>query len=216
MVNHSGPEPSPEPPARTSDAASDAAGLLPGSASRQRWAGAAGGIAGIVWGIVDGIVGLWPGALCLASACASGRGGHHVPVAAEHAPQPDGTPASGRPRAGAAMDGDGPALTEAAARALLAERFRAAGFRVRYDVQVARDGAFALTVDGYDPARRVGFEYVAEAESDADLDPGEHTALARDREQRILIIDAASDAEITALAERFLQALETPGPATPR
>ena len=186
--------------------------LPSGSAWRGRRAGAA--------GVARDIVHLLPVALCLA--CAGTRDGHHVPVAAEHGARPDGGTRAVRPRAGAgpATDGDGPALTEAAARALLAERFRAAGLRVRYDVQVARDGAFALTVDGYDPARGVGFEYVAEAEAGADLDPDERTALARDPTQRILIIDAAGAAgtadEIRALADRFLQALETPGPGAPR
>lgn len=161
-------------------------------------------------------------------------------MAAEHAAQParpgdraqDRAQVSSPHAAGPATDGEGPALTEAAARALLAERFRAAGLRVRYDVPVARDGAFALTVDGYDPVRRVGFEYVADAEAGADLDAGERAALARDRELRILIIDAdgangANGAngpagatraeigaeEILALADRFLQALETPAPS---
>lgn len=168
-------------------------------------------------------IGLWPGALCLAWACAGGPERHHAPVAVEHELQPDGgPPATGHHHAGRdpAAGGAGPALTEAAARALLAERFRAAGLRVRYDVQVVRNGAFELTVDGYDPARRVGFEYVARDEAGADLDPAERSALARDREQRILIIDevggtsgaeADQAAAIAALADRFLQALEAPG-----
>jgi hypothetical protein len=204
----------------------------PGSAWRGRRAGAAGVTRGVARGLARGLVYWGPVALWLA--CAGARDGRHVPVAAEHGAPPAGGTHAARPRAGAgpAVDRDGPALTEAAARALLAERFRAAGFRVRYDVPVARDGAFALTVDGYDPARRVGFEYVAEAEAGADLDPDERAALARDHEQRILIIDAAGTAEtaetaetagaadaadeIRALAERFLQALETPGPRPPR
>jgi len=214
-MTDSAPEPATKrhPRARTADPAvaeTGAEARLPsGSAWRGRWA------------IAAGVLGLWPGALCLA--CAGGRDGHHAPMAAEHDLPPDtGTPAT-RPRVGAgpAAHGDGTVLTEAAARALLAERFRAAGFRVRYDVQVSRDGAFALTVDGYDPARRVGFEYVAEGETDADLGPDERTALARDHEQRILIVDAHGPAgveadRIGALADRFLQALEKPGPRAPR
>jgi hypothetical protein len=206
--------------------------LPPGSAWRGRRTGAASVADGIADGIGRRIV---YGALAaLWLACAGARDGHRVPVTAEHGARPEGGPRAVRPRAGAgpALDRDRTALTEAAARALLAERFRAAGFRVRYDVQVARDGAFALTVDGYDPARRVGFEYVAEAEAGVDLDPDERTALARDHAQRILIIDAAGAAgaagpldsagtaataeEIQALADRFLQALETPGSRAPR
>lgn len=111
---------------------------------------------------------------------------------------------------GADAPDDGTRLSEAAARALLSERFRAAGFRVRYDVPVARDGAFALTVDGYDPAHRVGFEYVATAERDTDLDAAERAALAREREQRILVIDAADAASLEAEAARFLGAARGP------
>jgi hypothetical protein len=111
---------------------------------------------------------------------------------------------------GANAASDGSRLSEAAARALLSERFRAAGFRVRYDVPVARDGAFALTVDGYDPAHRVGFEYVATAERDTDLDAAERAALARERQQRILIVDAADSAGLEAEAARFLDAASAP------
>lgn len=99
------------------------------------------------------------------------------------------------------------ALSESAARALLADAFRAAGFRVRYDVPVARDGAFALTVDGYDPMRRVGFEYVAEEERGAELDAGERSLLARDPEQRVLVIDAVDAAGLEERAQRFLRDL---------
>jgi hypothetical protein len=160
-----------------------------------------------------------PGALCLAGACAGARDRPHTPVAVVHGQQADGdAPPAGRQRANPApaTAGAGPALTEAAARVLLAERFRAAGLRVRYDVQVARDGAFALTVDGYDPARRVGFEYVAENETGGALDLDQRTALARDPEHRILLIDATGDAEIRAQTERFLQALEQTGPPASR
>ena len=159
------------------------------------------------------------GALGLATACTGARDRQHAPVAAVRGQQADGhappgrrLPANPEPPA----DDAGPALTEAAARALLAERFRAAGLRVRYDVEVARDGAFTLTVDGYDPARRVGFEYVAEDEQDGALDPDERTALARDPEHRILLIDATGDAEVRARTERFLQALEPTGPPASR
>lgn len=148
-------------------------------------------------------------ALALAPACARGRDGRHAPAAVEQL-----DPASARdagaltPRAHAGDDGS--QLSEAAARALLAQRFRAAGFRVRYDVPVAREGAFALTVDGYDPVRRVGFEYVATAERDTDLDASERAALAHERSPRILIVDAADAASLDAAASRFLDAAGAP------
>lgn len=108
-----------------------------------------------------------------------------------------------------------PALDEAAARQLLAERFRAAGLRVRYDVLVARAGAYELTVDGYDPERRTGYEYVAERERERDLEAGERAQLARAAEVRILVIDAASATEIAARADAFLAALADAESARP-
>src|SRR5690606_24942171 len=81
-------------------------------------------------------------------------------------------------------------MTEAAARSLLAERFRAAGFRVRYDVLVDRAGLYAVTLDGYDPEAEVGFEYIAEEERDTDIIAGERAALARDGARRVLVLDA--------------------------
>jgi hypothetical protein len=156
---------------------------------------------------------LWLGGLGLACACAGGRDGHRVPAAADHEPRDSSTPTIGERSTTASDDG---ALSEAAARALLAERFRASGLRVRYDVPVARDDAFALTVDGYDPVRRVGFEYVADDERDTDLDDDERAALARDPEQRILIVDAADAAAVDALAERFLHTVQSSEEPAPR
>lgn len=95
-------------------------------------------------------------------------------------------------------------LSEAAARALLAERFRAAGLRIRYDVPLARPGSFALTVDGYDPERHIGFEYVAVAERGTDLDDAERVALARDRDHGILVVDATDAAGLDAASTSFL------------
>lgn len=155
-------------------------------------------------------------ALALAPACARGRDGRHAPAAAEHVAPDDrddardaGTLASRAPA------GEGSQLSEEAARALLAQRFRAAGFRVRYDVAIARAGAFALTVDGYDPVHRVGFEYVATAERDTDLNAAERTALAHERSERILIVDAAGAAGLDAAVTRFLDTARTDTARTP-
>jgi hypothetical protein len=95
--------------------------------------------------------------------------------------------------------------SEAVARAILAERFRAAGFRIRHDVAVARPDGFALTVDGYDPQARLGFEYVAVSERDTDLDALERAALESDSEYRILVLDAAPVADIEERAGSFLR-----------
>lgn len=63
-----------------------------------------------------------------------------------------------------------PPASESAARALLDRRFRAAGFRIVNDVRVVT-GTAALTCDGYDPVRKVGFEYIAAAERGTDVFP---------------------------------------------
>lgn len=115
-------------------------------------------------------------------------------------------------QAGALSDTE--VATEAVARAVLAERFRAAGFRVRHDVAVARPGSFEVTVDGYDPGARVGFEYVAAIERDTDLDAPERAALEQDAEHRILIIDAAPVSVIEDQAARFLGAHANPAAST--
>lgn len=97
----------------------------------------------------------------------------------------------------------GPPLDEVGARVLLAERFRAAGLRVRYDVRVSGDG-YDLTADGYDPERRIGFEYVAPAELAADLAPGEADRIEADAHVRILVLGPADRATVEAAAEAFL------------
>lgn len=97
-----------------------------------------------------------------------------------------------------------PPASEVVARAILAERFRGAGLRVRYDVAIGRPGQFQFTADGYDPRSRVGYEYVAAAERDTDLAAAERLVLEGDPEYRILIIDAAPVSSIEEQAARFL------------
>lgn len=108
-----------------------------------------------------------------------------------------------------------PALSEAAARAILSERFRTAGYRVRHDVPLSRPGEFAFTADGYDPARRVGFEYVAAGERDTELSRAERAALAASDSDddgdgvSVLVVDAApglDSAALAAAADAFLAA----------
>jgi len=97
----------------------------------------------------------------------------------------------------------GTPLDEAVARAQLARLFRAAGLRVRYDV-VRTGPGYSLTVDGLDPARGIGFEYVAVEERGTDLEPAEQRALAASGEA-ILVIEATDDAAaIEARAADFL------------
>jgi hypothetical protein len=115
-------------------------------------------------------------------------------LAAESAPDhaDDAPAASGEP------------LDEGAARFLLAARFRAAGLRVLEDVSL-QVGDVAVVVDGFDPARRVGFEYVAAEEREVELDAARRLAAAPSL--RILVVDAASADEVERAADAFLRAL---------
>lgn len=155
--------------------------------------------------------------VCAALACSGGRGRRHLSGAA---PPPARVIVS--QDAGTDARPSGPRLSEAAARLLLTERFRAAGLRVRFDVPVvsevvdAEGGAFELSVDGYDPQARIGFEYVAASEADTDLSAAERAALAQDSEHRILVIDEVAEAQRAAfLAEvdKFLAAVRPAAPA---
>jgi len=102
----------------------------------------------------------------------------------------------------------GPPLSETEARAMLSERFRRAGLRVRQDVRV-RGESYDVTLDGYDPDRDIGFEYIAVSERGTDLDDAERAALAS---KRILILDASSEQTVSAAADAFLASLADAGP----
>ncbi len=99
----------------------------------------------------------------------------------------------------------GPVLSEAVARTLVTARFRAAGFRIRNDVLLSGEG-FELTVDGYDPKRNVGFEYIATGEVGTDLSDAERAALSRDSERRVLVLDAGDERTLLAAVDAFLAA----------
>lgn len=115
-------------------------------------------------------------------------------------------PAAGSPRAG---DLAGEPLDEAEARRLLAARFRAAGLRVVEDVPLEVDGA-ALVVDGFDPARRIGYEYLAADELGLELGPAEREALAASRAVRLLVHEPAAAGALERAAEAFLAELPPP------
>jgi hypothetical protein len=100
----------------------------------------------------------------------------------------------------------GPPLGEVDARAYLGDRFRAAGLRVRYDVRVEGDG-YGLTVDGYDPERRIGFEYIAPDEVDTDVSPAERARMAADQRERILLVGPLDRTALHAATDAFLQML---------
>jgi hypothetical protein len=94
-------------------------------------------------------------------------------------------------------------LDEADARFLLAARFRAAGFRIVADVPLG-EGDVTLTIDGFDPERRVGYEYVAAKERGVELDEAERGRLARLAGATVLVVDPADAAAVSVLADRFL------------
>jgi hypothetical protein len=95
-------------------------------------------------------------------------------------------------------------MSEAGARILLSRAFRAAGYRILNDVPV-RGAGYQVTLDGFDPKRKVGFEYVDPRERGADLDTAERAALARS-ELKVLIVDAAHGPAVEAMAKAFLRA----------
>ena len=118
-------------------------------------------------------------------------------------PAAAGQPPDGQGAAAPAPTGREAGLDEASARFLLAHRFRAAGFRIVADVPLDEAGV-ALTVDGFDPERRVGYEYVAADERGVELDEAERARLARLGGATLLVLDAADAAAVSALADRFL------------
>ncbi|WP_428261885.1 hypothetical protein [Haliangium sp.] len=140
----------------------------------------------------------------IAGACAGGGEARVGPTRSEPATV---APSRRAADADARVPAPPPPLSEAAARALLAERFRRTGLRIRADVPIERAGAYRLTVDGYDPDRRVGFEYIAEVERGVELEPSERAALAADASVRVLIVEATDAAGVEAAAERFLTEL---------
>ncbi len=98
------------------------------------------------------------------------------------------------------------ALDEATARRVLAGRFRAAGLRIVEDVPL-ETGGVTLVADGFDPARRVGYEYIAAEERDVELDAGERERLAGMTAVRVLVTDAAAAGDLEHAADAFLAEL---------
>ena len=131
----------------------------------------------------------------------------------DHAPPPVVAAKAAPPAAiAASLPDTGPRLDEGPARRILAERFRAAGLRIFVDEPVTAAGA-ALTVDGFDRERRIGYEYVAEGEVGLDLDARERAALSRLADPAILVGDAGSEEAIAWAADAVLAGL--PSPSTP-
>jgi hypothetical protein len=149
-------------------------------------------------------------ALVLLSAVAACGG------AAGHAPaEPTASPAPPPPTAqtdtplphGEAASQAGPPLDEVTARVLLSDRFRRAGYRIRHDVRLVVEENVEVTLDGFDPERRVGFEYVSPEEVGVAVAAAEIAALRRAPDLRVLVIEPTDEAGLAAQADAFLAAL---------
>lgn len=89
-------------------------------------------------------------------------------------------------------------VSEVAARELLDTMFREAGMRVLNDVSIEL-GSIEVTLDGFDPQRGVGYEYIAPQEDEVDLP--------NVPELKILVLSGASREQLRAQAEAFLLSL---------
>jgi hypothetical protein len=105
-------------------------------------------------------------------------------------------------------------MTEHDACALLKARFEKAGFKIAENVGFDEDGV-KFEVDGFDAAKRVGYEYLTEEAGDGwDVDGTVIAALEARRdagELYILVVDekdAADAAALTRAADVFLGQLE--------
>ena len=110
----------------------------------------------------------------------------------------------------AAPDAQPPLATEAEARALLARQFRLAGFRIREDVTITAP-RFHVTLDGLDPARGVGYEYIASNEIDSDLTAQEARALAADERSLVLVLLPVDPVQLQRRAAAFLAQVPADG-----
>jgi hypothetical protein len=100
-------------------------------------------------------------------------------------------------------------MTERDACKLLKARFEQAGYHIAENVALDEDG-LAFEVDGFDAARRVGYEYITEEAGDSwDVDASAITAR-RDAGLFVLVVDEkdAPDAtKLGAAADLFLAQL---------
>lgn len=117
-------------------------------------------------------------------------------------------------------------MDERTACALLKQRFEAAGFTIEDNRTFDEDG-IRFEIDGFDPHRRVGYEYLTEEAGDSwDVDEAVIAALEERRKRgdlHILIIDeshAPDPASLATAADTFLAELRargvvaTPAPPT--
>ena len=110
-------------------------------------------------------------------------------------------------------------MEERAACQLLKQRFEAAGFHIEEN-RAFDEGGVRFEIDGFDPAARVGYEYVTrDAGDDWDVDDNVIAALAARRakgELFVLVVDekdAPDAAALDARAKEFLASIPAKQPA---
>ncbi len=106
-------------------------------------------------------------------------------------------------------------MTERDACALLKARFEKAGFKIAENIPF-EEGGVRFEIDGFDAAKRVGYEYLTEEAGDSwDVDGAVISALHARREAGELFIlvvdeaDAPNAESLGAVAEMFLTQLES-------
>jgi len=111
-------------------------------------------------------------------------------------------------------------MEERAACALLKAKFEAAGFQIEENRAFA-EADVQFEIDGYDPTRRVGYEYVSEEAGDSwDVDTvvvGKLDAARQTGDVFILVVDekdAPDEASLGARADAFLAELAASMPVT--
>ena len=99
---------------------------------------------------------------------------------------------------------------------MLERCFSAAGFHIEHGFKLVGAG-FEVVLDGYDPARRVGYEYLTtEAGDRVELTPAVVAALEAAIERgdfHLLLVDeleVADEAELELAAQRFIARLPRP------
>jgi len=104
-------------------------------------------------------------------------------------------------------------MEEIAACALLKARFEAAGYRIEENIDFDEDGV-RFELDGFDPDKRVGYEYVSSDAGDGwDVDDSVIAALAARRDKGELFVlviderDAPDPGALGAKADAFLAGL---------
>jgi hypothetical protein len=99
------------------------------------------------------------------------------------------------------VDAEGASISEVQARLLLNQKFRDAGLRIVNDYPF-RQPDIEVTLDGYDPERGIGFEYLAPAERGADLDAREESLLRAHK--GIFVASGGSLVDLERSVEAFL------------